>query len=106
MSDELKQELHEWIYKTGCNKKFPVYFHDYPEVNEGLDLLIKIHDAWDTRAEHRCDQCKHYIPKPHWGSPGAEVGRCKNIEKYLIVSDETCVDSDFYCKHFERKEDE
>jgi len=82
MSEELKQELHEWIYKTGCNKKFSVYFHDYPEVNEGLDLLIKIHDAWNTRAEPRCDRCTHY-----------NHSMCECCDQLVM--------KDFYCKHFE-----
>lgn len=98
MSEELKQELHEWIYKTGCNKKFPIYFHDYPEVNEGLDLLIKIHEAWNTRAdEPRCDRCKYY-----------SSGDCEKLQHYAYsLRTYVCryVDEDFYCKYFERKDE-
>jgi len=90
MSEELKQELHEWIYKTGCNKKFPIYFHDYPEVNEGLDLLIKIHDAWNTRPEEpRCDKCK--------GTNGVYCGVRYSFQLIQGLS----LPNSFYCKHFE-----
>ena len=55
-------------------------------------------ERWNTRPEPRCDRCRHYNPKPHWGN---DVGKCKHIAEYLLVSNETCVDSDFYCKNFE-----
>jgi len=56
--------------------------------------------VWRMTARE-CDKvvrCRHYNPKPHWGN---DVGKCKHIAEYLLVSNETCVDSDFYCKNFE-----
>ena len=44
MDDELKEKILRWVKKIGPYKKYPYYFVETPEVNEGLDLLLEIAD--------------------------------------------------------------
>ena len=83
MSDKtLHSNIQAWVKSIGPFKKFPVYFIDHPEANEGLDLLIEL--AYSTCLN--CIHCKDM------NSGNLKCSKLRDI-----------VDSDFYCKKWEKK---